>query len=97
MVAYYIAYGAYGPRSPKDPSFHYRVAGWVSGFFAIAYVLWIKSDDCKPLSLTSDLPKLITRSPEWKAAEQEMMIEQKQNPHSGPYAEYLKKKNSSSQ
>jgi hypothetical protein len=34
---------------------------------------------------------LVTDTPEWKAAEAQLLIEQKQNPHSGPYAEYLKK------
>jgi hypothetical protein len=37
------------------------------------------------------LPKLVTHTPEWKAAEAEMMIEQKMNPHQGPFAEYRKK------
>jgi hypothetical protein len=36
-------------------------------------------------------PKLVTDTPEWKAAEKELLIREKQNPFSGPYAEVLKK------
>ena len=36
-------------------------------------------------------PKLITHTKEWKEAEAEMLIEQKQNPFHGPYGEYLAK------
>lgn len=90
-LAYYIAYGAYGPRGPRDPTLQYRVFGWVAGLFGLSYVLWIKSDDCKFRSkLIIVRPKLVTHTAEWKAAEAQMMIEQKQNPHSGPYSVYLK-------
>ncbi|KAJ3305275.1 hypothetical protein HDV03_001873 [Kappamyces sp. JEL0829] len=82
-AAYYIAYGGYGPRTPRDPTLQYRVFGWVAGFIGLAYVLWLQSDKL--------LPKLVTRTPEWKAAEAQLMIEQKMNPHSGPYAEWRKK------
>jgi hypothetical protein len=34
-------------------------------------------------------PKLVTNTPEWKEAEAQLLIEQKQNPFHGPYAEHL--------
>jgi hypothetical protein len=37
-------------------------------------------------------PTLITQSPEWKQAEKEMLIREKQNPFTGVYAEHLKEK-----
>ncbi|KAJ3369552.1 hypothetical protein HDU91_007112 [Kappamyces sp. JEL0680] len=67
----------------KRAAYYIAVFGWVAGFIGLAYVLWLQSDKL--------LPKLVTRTPEWKAAEAQLMIEQKMNPHSGPYAEWRKK------
>jgi hypothetical protein len=36
-------------------------------------------------------PKLVTDTPEWKAAEKELLIREKHNPITGGYAEHLKK------
>jgi hypothetical protein len=38
-------------------------------------------------------PKLVTDTPEWKEAEKEMLIREKQNPFTGVYAEHLKNQN----
>lgn len=46
FLAYYIAYGSYGPRTPRDPSLNYRVFGWVAGLATIAFLIWKKSSDC---------------------------------------------------
>lgn len=65
--------------------------GWVSFFLAVTYVFWRKSEertlhfDDHHILIFLVLPKLRTQTPEWKAAQAELMIEQKQNPHSGPY------------
>ena len=41
-------------------------------------------------------PEKRTDSPEWKEAEARLVIERKQNPFSGPYAEHLKKQKEAS-
>jgi hypothetical protein len=90
IIAYYIAYGAHGARAPGDPTLNYRVAGWVTGFMIVSFALWKYSAGCKFISNIVK-PKLVTQTPEWKEAEKELMIEQKQNPFRGPYADHLKK------
>ncbi|KAI8900306.1 cytochrome c oxidase subunit IV family [Globomyces pollinis-pini] len=80
-AAYYIAYGTYGARAPTDPTLKWRVAGWTLGLTGIAYVLWIIFEKNKP--------RAISETPEWAAAEAQLAIERKQNPHRGPYKAYL--------
>jgi hypothetical protein len=43
QLAYFIAYGDFGARSPNDPTLPYRVAGWVTAFLGLGFVLWQNS------------------------------------------------------
>lgn len=40
-AAYYIAYGNYGPRAPRDPAFDRKVFGWVSAFILASGAVWL--------------------------------------------------------
>ncbi|KAJ3128275.1 Cytochrome c oxidase subunit 5A [Nowakowskiella sp. JEL0407] len=81
-AAYFIAYGKYGARRAGDPAFKWRVLGWSSFFFGVAYVLW------KLTAYTR--PKLVTHTPEWKEAERQKAIASKANPYTGEYSKVLK-------
>jgi cytochrome c oxidase subunit 4 len=39
-AAYYIAYGNYGARTPRDPAFDRKVFGWVAAALALGGVIW---------------------------------------------------------
>lgn len=39
-AAYYIAYGQYGPRAPKDRVISYKVAMWTGGFLVLTLGVW---------------------------------------------------------
>jgi len=39
-ASYFIAYGDYGARTPRNPAHKYRVAGWVSFIFLTSVGLW---------------------------------------------------------
>ncbi|KAJ3415973.1 Cytochrome c oxidase subunit 5A [Chytridiales sp. JEL 0842] len=77
-AAYFIAYGPYGARSPSDPALKWSVAAWSTVFVGLAAGLWVYTSSMKP--------KLRTMTPEWKAEEERISIEEKQNPYKGAYS-----------
>ncbi|KAJ3086027.1 Cytochrome c oxidase subunit 5A [Quaeritorhiza haematococci] len=82
-AAYFIAYGPYGARTPRDPSTHYRVAGWTTFFVLMSFGMW-------HYWFTYVTPKLPTTTPEWQEATVQRSIEQKQNPFTGAYSKVRK-------
>ncbi|KAI8808249.1 cytochrome c oxidase subunit IV-domain-containing protein [Cladochytrium replicatum] len=78
-AAYFIAYGAYGPRQETDPNFKWRVGGWVTFFLTLTGTIWGVWQGYRP--------KTISDTPEWREATKQKAIERKQNPFQGAYAE----------
>ncbi|KAJ3332474.1 Cytochrome c oxidase subunit 5A [Blyttiomyces sp. JEL0837] len=77
-AAYFIAYGPYGARNPPDPALKWSVLGYSTFFVAVSYGLYLWWETQKPI--------VPTMNPEWKAAEDKIAIEEKQNPFKGAYA-----------
>ncbi|KAJ3028291.1 Cytochrome c oxidase subunit 5A [Rhizophlyctis rosea] len=82
-AAYWIAYGAYGARSPKDPGMWKKVTLWTSAGVGLAVTLWWFWKEYY-------VPEIKTMTPEWKEAEYRRDVELKRNPYSGAYAQYMR-------
>ncbi|KAJ3279311.1 Cytochrome c oxidase subunit 5A [Borealophlyctis nickersoniae] len=83
-AAYYIAYGAYGPRTGPNPASKYKIATWTTIFVSAAItgsILWKKYV----------IPDLPTMTKEWKEAEAQIALERRVDPFSKEYKEYAKK------
>ncbi|KAI8923290.1 cytochrome c oxidase subunit IV-domain-containing protein [Entophlyctis helioformis] len=78
-AAYYIAYGSYGARTPSDPVLRTKVASWIAGISVVSLALWTYWEK------TKIQPSTMTK--EWREATEKWSIENKLNPHLGPYAE----------
>ncbi|KAJ3154071.1 Cytochrome c oxidase subunit 5A [Geranomyces michiganensis] len=83
-AAYWIAYGPYGARSPRDPAMKWKVLLWSATFSAAAVGIWA-------YWTSAVVPELRTQTPEWQEETERRSIELKQNPFTGAYAELRKK------
>jgi cytochrome c oxidase subunit 4 len=93
-ASYFIAYGPYGARTPRDPAHGKRVFLWVASLTALSVGIWkYYYASCIYCLLTIVKPKIPSDSTEWQQETDRRAIEGKMNPFQGPYYEQRTKNN----